>query len=288
MPRFFLSEVARSDLQKNLVTGILYADDTLIYGSRASSVQEFAGAVERAGVAYGMTLHWGKTQALSIGDAGPLYKPDGTMFEDAGCLGYLGAMLSSDGRVDSELSRKLGAARGDFNQLQKLWGHGGIPRHEKVRFFDALVLSKLRYGLETVWLRTSQRRRVDGFVARCLRRVLSVPAAFVSRVSNATVYSKACMALFSQQVVKHQMFFLRKVAMEPEGKPLRRDTFVGASLDPLVGHYIRRPGRPRQDWTTELLRQGCAKMGAATFYALLRSCGDEADGNWKREVAKLF
>ena len=86
----------------------------------------------------------------------------------------------------------------------------------------------------------------------------------------------------------HQMVFLRRIAMEPEGKPLRRDTFVGDSLGPLVGHYVRRPGCPRQDWTTEFLRQGCAKMGAVRFHALLRSCGDEADSIWKREVAKLF
>ncbi len=67
-----------------------------------------------------------------------------------------------------------------------------------------------------------------------------------------------------------------------------RDTFVGATLEPLVGHFIRRTGRPRQDWTIELLRKGCAKMGAAKFQALLRDRGDEADRRWKSEVEKFF
>ena len=45
---------------------VLYADDTLLLGSTAADVEALASAVEKVGTTYGMSLHWGKTQALSV------------------------------------------------------------------------------------------------------------------------------------------------------------------------------------------------------------------------------
>ena len=187
-------------------------------------------------------------------------------FEDTSSLVYLGALLNASGRIDSELSRKLGTARADFNQLQRIWGHGGVPLRDKLQYFRAFVLSKLQYGLSTVWLVTAQRRRIDGFVARCLRRMLGVPPAFVSRVSNATVYSKACFKPFSQQLLKHQLGLLRKVALTGPHHPMRKDTFIDSTVIPQIGRFIRRVGRPRQDWATQLLREGRELSGFTKLY----------------------
>ena len=225
---------------------------------------------------------------MCVGDAGCLRRPDGSLFQNLESLHYLGALLSANGRADSEISRKLGAARADFNQLQKLWGHAGVPQKDKVLYLTSFILSKLRYGLSTIWLVTAQRRRLDGFVARCLRRILCIPAAFVSRVSNATVYEKAGMRPFSQQVLKHQLHLLRKVAVQGAGHPLRVDTFEGTTLNPQIGRYVRRIGRPRQDWTTQLLREAQMKMGPQRFEGLITDQSKGADIRWKAEVEKIF
>ena len=66
-----------------------------------------------------MSLHWGKTQAMCVGNALPLERPDGSLFENRDSSQYLGALLTANGRADSEISRKLGLARADFNQLQR-------------------------------------------------------------------------------------------------------------------------------------------------------------------------
>ena len=110
-----LTQKSRDDLGSGALFDILYADDTLLVGCRASGVEEYAQVVEQVGRTYGMTLHWGKTQVLSVGSAGRLKKPDGSDFADTRALQYLGALLSGDGRLDSEISRKLCTARADFN-----------------------------------------------------------------------------------------------------------------------------------------------------------------------------
>jgi hypothetical protein len=259
-----------------------------VEGRQACHVEEFALAVERAGATYGMSLHWGKTQALCVGDAAGLRKPDRSAFEDTGFLVYLGALLNADGRIDSELSRTLGTARADFNQLQRIWGHGGVPLRDKLQYFRAFVLSKLQYGLSTVWLVTAQRRRVDGFVARCLRRMLGIPAAFMSRVSNATVLSRACFKPFSRQLLKHQLCLLRKVALTGPEHPMRKDTFIDSTVIPQIGRFVRRVGRPRQDWTTQLLREGRELFGWTKFHTYLTDCSVGADVRWKTEADSVI
>jgi len=283
-----LSAPSQDALHHGLLADILYADDTLILGSSAPCVQEYAHAVEMAGASYGMTLNWAKTQAMCVGDACCIKKPDGGLFENRESLQYLGALLSANGRADSEISRKLGVARAEFNQLQKLWGHANVPQKDKVLYFSSFILSKLRYGLSTLWLVTAQRRRLDGFVARCLRRIVRIPAAFVSRISNAMVYEKAGMRPFSEQVLKHQLHLLRKVSVQGAGHPLRVDTFEGSTLNPQIGRYVRRIGRPRQDWTTQLLREGQVRMGPQRFQLLISDQSEGAGLRWKVEVERSF
>ena len=157
-----------------------------------------------------------------------------------------------------------------------------------MKYFRAFILSRLRYGLATVWLVTAQRRRIDGFVARCLRRIFNIPHSFVSRVSNAAVLEKAGMKLFTEHLLKHQLHLLRKVAITGVGHPMRQDTFADASLTPQIGRYIRRRGRPRQDWTTQLLREGHARFGATRFQTLMSYCSDGSERRWKLEVEKVF
>ena len=52
--------------------------------------------------------------------------------EESGVLEYLGALITADGRVDSEISRRIGIATGDFWQLQKLWSHSNVTIKDKL------------------------------------------------------------------------------------------------------------------------------------------------------------
>jgi len=170
-----LSSGSKTALAENLLFEVLYADDTLLVGAQPEQVQEFAAAVEAEGKRYGMTLHWGQTQVLSVATEQCLKTPDGAIIEETGALKYLGSVLTSDGRVDSELSRRIGCAAQDFRNLQTLWNHANVTRESKIRFLHALIVSKLLYGLATVWLVTTQRRRLDGFYVRCLRKTFRIP-----------------------------------------------------------------------------------------------------------------
>ena len=91
-----LGHDASSATEKGTLFDVLYADDTLLIGSMASQVDELARAVEEAGATMGMSLHWGKTQAMSIATHQRLTCPDGTEICDSDALMYLGGLLSRD------------------------------------------------------------------------------------------------------------------------------------------------------------------------------------------------
>ena len=203
-------------------------------------------------------------------------------------MAYLGGLITRDGRADSEISRKLGRAYADYRLLRSVWSHASLSRRDKVHYFETLVLSRLAYGLSTQWLLASQRRRLDGFAARCLRRVLGIAPAFLSRISNATVFARAGILSFSSQLLKQQLHLFGKVALSPEGSPLRSNTFVDNSLMPLIGHFVRKVGRPRQNWTSQLIAEGVSRLGHHRFHTLLQDTGPGAYIRWKREVSESF
>ena len=137
------------------------------------------------------------------------------------------------------------------------------------------------------WLHPSADGSMVLSPAAC-EEIVRIPAAYVSRISNATVYEKAGMKPFSQQILKHQLQLLRKVAIQSHDHPLRVDTFEGATLNPQIGRYVRRVGRPRQDWTTQLLHEGRERVGVQRFDRLISDRSDGADVRWKVELDKCF
>jgi hypothetical protein len=283
-----MSITARTALEEDRLYAILYADDTLLVGVQPELVEEFAAAVEAEGAKYGMTLHWGKTQVLSVATGRRLKKPDGSVIEETGVLEYLGSLLAANGRVDSELSRKIGCATHDFRNLQALWNHASVSTRDKLQFFHALIVSRLIGEIATTWLLTSQRRRLDGFYVRCIRKILRIPPAYVSRISNTIVLARAQAAPLSERILQKQLQLLGRAAMSQTKSPLRRDVFVGDGLQPQIGRYVRRIGRPRQDWTSQLILEADKRLGRQRREDLLSDRSDNALNSWYTAVARAF
>ena len=66
----------------------------------------------------------------------------------------------------SEISRRLGMARRDFEVLQILWKHNSLSRAWKLRIFEVCTISKLLYGLVTTVSGKAERGRLEGLQAR--------------------------------------------------------------------------------------------------------------------------
>ena len=115
---------------------------------------------------------------------------------------YLGSILTAHGSIHRELGRRIASAKADFDTLAKVWTHSSLTWSRKLRIYSSLVESKLFYALASCCLTRADERRLDGFQNRCLRKIMGIKSAFISRVSNLAVREKAQHRAASNQVIQ--------------------------------------------------------------------------------------
>ena len=124
-------------------------------------------------------------------------------------------VLDECGDIGSELNRRLGSARAAFKTLTQVWKHARISRQHKVRIFEACIGSQLLYCLHTAWLNKAALRKLDGLQAWCLRKILGVPHAYVSRISNLEVLGLAACKAYSKILLHRQLQLIHRTALFP-------------------------------------------------------------------------
>ena len=106
-----------------------------------------------------------------------------------------------------------------------------------------------RSELETSRLETS---KLDGFHARSLREILGIRHSFWSRVSNQTVLDRLSANKLSLLLLEQQLLYFGKIARSADNSIIRRMIFKENSLEPSKNHILRRRGRPRLSWISEV------------------------------------
>ena len=120
----------------------------------------------------------------------------------------------------------------------------------------------MTYGLQTACPNLAERRRIDGLQARCLRRILRIPHAYYSRVSNRTVLERAGHRPITESLLREQMIYMGQLARRRDDDPARQCVFVpgGVALRALPGP--RRRGRPRLCWT-KCVHEACLRVAGS-------------------------
>ena len=158
-----LSIEAQEQVRNGSADILLYADDTLLVSSAGPCLQELLHTVAKIGPRYGLELHWSKFQLMELNARYELHAPSGDSIAARDRMTYLGVTIHADGKLKSELGQKIGSAWADFCKLERLWKHTSLPTHRKMRILQAVVVSKLLYGLSSAWLNKSEMRRLNGF-----------------------------------------------------------------------------------------------------------------------------
>ena len=248
-----LSPPARAAYDRGDLADVVFADDTLLVGANSKFVTEFIRVVAAAGRAIGLELHEDKFQLLQVRCHADVLNASSDKITASPSMCYLGANLAADGRVGSELSRRIGAAKGDFRSLCQVWRHSALTTAHKLKVFRTLVESRLLYALCTGCYTKAELRRLDGFQAKCLRTILRILPSHLSRISNAAVRERAGWKCASRLLLARQLFFLGKVIRSTPDSLLSAVSFIPGTLQPATSRFIRRVGRPRKEWISEVL-----------------------------------
>ena len=130
-------------------SNILYADDVLLMHDEISIAQFHVDCIRRIGKEYGLQFNEDKLEVLAVNSHESIVNDHNVFIEPKTRIQYLGATLSSDGRVLPEVTRRIGMADHMFKQLQRVWNHADIPKQKKVSIYNACIVPKLIYALQT-------------------------------------------------------------------------------------------------------------------------------------------
>ena len=247
-----IGHAGESNTKPYLITpDVLYADDTMLVAEKPEYLQEHLNAVVRIGRTFGLDLNVGKTILLRIRSEANIQGPDGEFIPCQSSAVYLGGLLSVDGQPKSEVTKRLGEAKGAFEKIRSVWNHANLSKQRKIKVLEACVFSKLLYGLESCMLLQADRAKLDAFQARCLRRIVKIAPAYFSRVSNASVLNCAGAQRLSDLLLQRQLLLYGRLAREPTSSLPRRMLFaidVHNNLIPRSWGSARARGRPRLQW----------------------------------------
>ena len=118
-------------------------------------------------------------------------------------------------------------------------------------------------------------------VDMCIKRIHTHRArarSYVSRISNATVLQRAGCQPLDRRLLQEQLLLYGKVARSPAADVLRSYTFIPSTTIPASQRYVRRCGRPRNEWTTMVQRE--------SFRANLSSDLVHDQRMWKHSVVQ--
>jgi len=240
------------DLPDHCVSELLYADDTLLMGSNPQTVQKQLETIVEVGREYGLEMNWEKVELLAARCQPVLFRPDGQQIPCKASIKYLGAMVCANGDIDSELGRRIGLARSEFNNLAHVWQHTRISQRDKYNIYLAWVASQLNYGLQTAVL-GNVAKKVDAFHARCARNILGISPSYWSRVSNASVLQQLDATPLSRLLLEQQLGYFGKLARRPATCPARQLVF-DEDLSLKSADSVKRRGRPRLEWASEVYK----------------------------------
>ena len=114
---------------------------------------------------------------------------------------------------------------------------------------------------------------MDGFHCRGLRRILGIPAAYISRVSNSDVLRAAGARPLSKQLLERQLRLFGRLALHTGSVDMRATVFLDGSAHAVGPPQHRRRGRPRTTWLDYIRREALSIAGGEGVLSTMLESG---------------
>ena len=247
---------------------VLFADDTLIFAANKTSTEALLWAIEAISSEYGLHLNRTKCVALSTGEGECINFISGDEVPVDKKAEYLVVSMNAKADPAIEVNRRFANARYTWTKLRTFWTQGELSFRDKLLIYDALIGSKLTYGLHVLPLREDLMSKLDAFFYRGLRQLLQVPSTFIDqKYSNAYLIELAeerfntnpniepkRIAPVSERIIKRSIEELGEIYRLPDTDIRKKVTLIGPDLSANLPNS-NRTGRPRVHWTLSTMER---------------------------------
>lgn len=138
---------------------IYYADETILISTDTKAINELLKLTQEMSRKYGLNLNMDKCVAIKLNTEGKISFPNGNELKTEERATHLGNELNHKKDITLEINNKLNEVRRTWFQLSTYWKAKDCNQTWQLIIYDAVTRSKLFYGLETVQLTESQKKK---------------------------------------------------------------------------------------------------------------------------------
>jgi len=233
-----------------------FADDTALLATNRHAAELATLAYVNVARDFGLTVNLTKTKMMvtgfGLGDADR--EPIVVGESEIGCVDefpYLGSMVSSSGRMDVEVDRRIASASKAFGSLRHaVFTDRTLNTTTKRKVYQACVLPVLLYGCEC-W--TPMRRhlnRLNAFHHRCIRTIVGITSTqqWEQHITSARMRDLwGDQETMDTKIAKRRLEWLGHVARMPDHRMPKMSLFGWLP-------QTRPPGGPRKRWRDVIRR----------------------------------
>ncbi len=123
----------------------------------------FIKAVEEESEYYNMKLNKAKCKVIAMNKENKIKFKDNTRVENALKEKYLGVNLSRKALTNIELDNRFAGTHEVLNKLKIFWNRSVCSVKWKIQVYNAAIITKLTYGMESLQINDNQMQRIDAF-----------------------------------------------------------------------------------------------------------------------------
>jgi hypothetical protein len=170
----------------NPLFDLAYADDTILMGKEAATVQRALHLVQNTAAQYNLKLNLGKCELLRIHETSHatnnIYFNDNTQVNHTIFTNYLGVYLRNDCKMSTDISARLARARAGLNKLHTFWRHSDISLSQNLRIYKATLIPMIAYGMESAAFANANITAISAFQHQALRKMFNQKSTYYSTV----------------------------------------------------------------------------------------------------------
>ena len=278
--------------EEDLLWILLYADDIALMSDDANKLQRMVTALHLAFQRWGLLISVGKTKSMTVYVPRPGEEPPpkpiiyvgGHRVEHVHKFKYLGQILSSDGKLKGEISRRTGQAYAAFRSLERkgIWKDKLISRRTKLTIYKVTVLTILLYCCETWSIGPQDVKKLETAQMMCLKRICGDRSWGRDSTPYEVIRTKCQTPTVQNLITYHRLRWLGKVCrMQEDRLPIRM--LFGRSAGQLPrGH----PPKTWLEYVKDDLRHLSELRGInGMFCDWWRECKDEKE--WTNIIKKV-
>ena len=187
---------------------------------------------------------------------------------------YLGSVVNKDGGTDEDIKCRINKARHAFNTLRPIWKTTALSIRNKIRIFNSNVKSVLLYGSETWRVTKTNTHRLQTFINRCLRNILSIR--WPETISNEQLWDRTNQSPVETEIKKRKWSWIGHTLRKPASNITRQALYWNPQGK-------RKVGRPKQTWRRSIGDE--MKAAGMTWTELERTSQNRV--HWRSVVAAL-